>query len=221
MTGSSTAAGNAGGNAAETAAGTAAAAVLDVYETHVAAFVTLRSTALFERPWLDALLDTMPADGREVVDLGCGTGMPIAGYLISRGCRVTGIDGAEAMLGRARESFPEQVWIRADMRELPDIGAFDAVVAWHSFFHLTPEDQRPMFARFCRLCRPGGALIFTSGPEHGEAIGSFEGRPLYHGSLASAEYRDLLRANGFEVVRHVENDPDCGGATVWLARKRP
>lgn len=196
-----------------------AATVLDIYQHHVTAFVALRSTALFERPWLDALLAAMPPGGREVLDIGCGTGAPMAAYLIAKGCHVTGIDGAPAMIERARASFPGHVWISADMRELPELGAFHAVVAWHSFFHLTPEDQRPMFARFGRHCLPGGVLIFTSGTAHGEAIGSFEGRPLYHGSLDSAEYHDLLRANGFDVIRHVETDPDCGGATVWLARK--
>lgn len=105
------------------------------------------------------------------------------------------------------------------MRDLPPLGRFHGLVAWHSFFHLTPQDQRPMFATFSRLSLPGAALLFTSGTTHGEAIGTFEGQPLYHGSLDSAEYCVLLRANGFEVVRHIENDPTCGGATIWLARK--
>jgi len=62
-------------------------------------------------------------------------------------------------------------------------------------------------------------LMFTSGPGLGEAIGVFEGRPLYHGSLEGVEYRELLGANGFEVVRHVVEDAGCGGATVWLASR--
>ena len=60
--------------------------------------------------------------------------------------------------------------------------------------------------------------MFTSGPAHGEAIGSYKGEPLYHASLDAAEYRALLNANGFEVVAHVVEDPDCGGHTVWLAQ---
>ena len=53
----------------------------------------------------------------------------------------------------------------------------------------------------------------------GEAIGELEGQPLYHGSLDRQEYRDLLEANGFEVVRYVEWDEECGRANVWLARR--
>jgi hypothetical protein len=62
--------------------------------------------------------------------------------------------------------------------------------------------------------------MFTSGPSHGEAIGTLEGEPLYHASLDPAEYRELLDTHGFDVVRHVAEDPECGGHTVWLARLR-
>jgi hypothetical protein len=63
-------------------------------------------------------------------------------------------------------------------------------------------------------------LLFTSGPAHGEAIGSFGGEALYHASLDEAEYRALLDANGFDVVDHRIEDPECGGHTVWLAQAR-
>jgi hypothetical protein len=62
--------------------------------------------------------------------------------------------------------------------------------------------------------------MFTSGTAQGEAIGSIEGEPLYHGSLDPTEYERLLLANGFEVLSYRENDPECGGHTVWLSRYR-
>jgi hypothetical protein len=49
-------------------------------------------------------------------------------------------------------------------------------------------------------------------------MGAIEGEPLYHASLDGAEYRALLRENGFTVVAHAVEDPSCGGHTVWLAR---
>lgn len=62
--------------------------------------------------------------------------------------------------------------------------------------------------------------MFTSGPAVGEAIGAYRGEPLYHASLDEAEYRLLLREQGFEVVSHSVEGPDCGGHTVWLAQLR-
>ena len=69
-----------------------------------------------------------------------------------------------------------------------------------------------------RHASPRAALMFTSGTSHGEATGSYRGEPLYHASLAPEEYRALLKTNGFRVVAHIAEDPDCGGRTVWLAQ---
>lgn len=91
-------------------------------------------------------------------------------------------------------------------------------LAWDSFFHLHPDDQRQMFPIFRTHAAPRAALMFTSGPSHGEAVGSFEGEPLYHASLDSAEHRNLLAQNGFAVVAHAVEDPTCGRHTVWLAQ---
>jgi hypothetical protein len=98
---------------------------------------------------------------------------------------------------------------------------FDAIVAWDSFFHLSHEHQRAMFPIFSKRANPGAPLLFTTGTDHGVAIGSYQGDPLYHASLASEEYRELLSSHGFSVVAHTKEDPDCGGHTVWLARRLP
>ena len=52
----------------------------------------------------------------------------------------------------------------------------------------------------------------------GRRSGVSRGEPLYHASLDPAEYRSLLDRNGFRVVSHVVEDPDCGGHTIWLAQ---
>jgi hypothetical protein len=104
------------------------------------------------------------------------------------------------------------------MRTLALSRSFDGVLAWDSFFHLSPNDQRAMFAVFSKHSIAGAALMFTSGPSHGEAVSIFRGEPLYHASLSEPEYRALLSVHGFRVARHVAEDPDCGGHTVWLAR---
>ncbi|GGG25124.1 hypothetical protein [Chelatococcus composti] len=59
----------------------------------------------------------------------------------------------------------------------------------------------------------------TSGPAQGEALGIFEGDPLYRASLDGAEYEALLAAAGFRVLGHVVDDPSCGGHTAWLAAR--
>jgi len=189
-----------------------------IYDKVALEFDRARGRSRMEAPYLDAVLAELGA-GRDILDLGCGAGEPIARYLIEAGCAVTGIDAAPAMLALCRTRFPAMTWIEADMRAL-DLGRrFDAIIAWDSFFHLAPDDQRAMFPVFRRHARPGGVLLFTSGPRAGVAMGEMFGHPLYHASLDPAEYRQLLAGHGFEVLKYAAEDPNCGGHTVWLARQ--
>jgi SAM-dependent methyltransferase len=192
-------------------------AIRAVYEAKAGAFDRLRSRALFERPWLERFL-ALVSTGAPILDLGCGTGEPIARHLIAAGHPVTGVDASEAMLAIARDRFPDAEWLHADMRGL-DLGRrFGGIVAWDSFFHLARDDQRAMFPVFARHLAPGGALLFTSGPQEGEAVGEVDGAPIYHASLSPSAYAGLLEANGLAVRAFVAEDADCDRHTVWLAR---
>jgi SAM-dependent methyltransferase len=192
--------------------------VVHIYEANAAAFDRDRGRQLMEAGYLDSILGRLPREQRSVLDLGCGAGEPIARYLIDSGCRVTGVDAAPAMIDLCKSRFPSMTWMVADMRSLALGQRFGAVIAWDSFFHLAEDAQRGMFPIFREHVAPRGLLLFTSGPEHGEAIGELYGQPLYHASLAADEYRCLLARNGFEVVQHTVEDPACGGHTVWLAQ---
>lgn len=193
--------------------------IIQIYQKYGRDWTELRGDYLYEKAWLDHFLALLPATDASVLDLGCGSGHPIAAYLIENGCQVTGVDRSEVMLEMARESFPEQTWINADMRHFRFDQQFDGILAWDSFFHLTPDDQREMFAQFSAHAKLGAALMFTSGPSHGEAIGEMFGEPLYHASLDAEEYRALLAQYSFDVVKMVAEDAECTGHTVWLAKK--
>lgn len=194
-------------------------AIIGLYRRHADAWVNKRGTHLLERRWLDRFLAVMP-ERPHVLDIGCGPGVPIGAYLLERGCAVTGVDAAPEMVAHAQRLLPQGTWRVADMRTLALDARFDGVLAWNSFFHLTQADQRAMFAIFATHAAPGAPLMFTSGPAEGEAIGTFEGEPLHHASLAPDAYRALLDAHGFDVLAHKAEDPDCGRLTIWLARCR-
>lgn len=170
-----------------------------------------------EKHWLDRFRSLLPSNG-SILDIGCGAGDPIARYFIENGHEVTGIDASEPLIALCRERFPSSLWAIADMRDVALGRRFDGLIAWHSFFHLTAADQRRMFGVVRAHANPGAALMFTAGPYDGDAIGTFQGRPLYHASLARSEYESLLAGHGFRLMDHVVNDPDCGGATVYLAK---
>jgi SAM-dependent methyltransferase len=190
--------------------------IIGLYRRHARAWAEDRGDTLVEQAWLDRFLALVPARAA-VLDIGCGSGVPIGRYVIGKGHAVTGVDSAPELIRMCRERFPDEDWRVADMRRLRLGRRFGGLLAWDSFFHLCHADQRRMFAVFKDHAAPRAALMFTSGPAHGEAIGTYRGEPLYHASLDSAEYRALLDANGFDVVSHVVGDPACGHHTVWLA----
>lgn len=177
-----------------------------------------RSKDLMEKPYLDRLIDHIPA-GSRILDLGCGTGDPIYRYLQYKGFSVCGVDASRAMLEIANKNFPEGEFLLQDMRELNLGEKFEAIIAWHSFFHLSQQEQREMFPLFKKHLKAGGLLLFTSGAEEGEAWGMNNGQNLYHSSLSKEEYSSLLKQQGFIVIQHVVEDPNCGGATVWLCQR--
>jgi hypothetical protein len=193
--------------------------IVGLYQRHAQAWATERGNTLFEKPWLDRFLALMPR-GAPIVDIGCGSAEPIARYFSEKGYDVTGADSSPALIDICKTRFPHQNWIIADMRTLSLGRFFSGILAWDSFFHLCPEDQRRMFPIFRNHAAPNAALMFTSGPSHGEAIGDFRGEPLYHASLDQTEYRSLLDNGGFDVVSHVVEDQNCGRHTIWLAQLR-
>lgn len=144
----------------------------------------------------------------------------IACSVSERGYAVTGVDSSPAMIAKFRARLSGQQALVSDMRTLSLGRFFHGILAWDSFFHLNHEDQRRMFPIFKAHAAPRAALMFTSGPAFGEAIGSLEGEPLYHASLDAAEYRKLLEEGGFAVVASIAKDQTCGGRTVWLAQFR-
>ena len=164
-----------------------------VYERQAATYDAQRSRALNEAEWLARFAAQLPSGGH-VLDLGCGAGEPIARWFMAEGFAVTGVDLAQAMLDIARARWPEGDWRHDDMTTL-DLGqTFDGLVAWDSFFHLTPDEQRACLPRMAAHLKPGGVLLMTVGPTASEGQGTVGGETVYHASLSAAEYATLRHA---------------------------
>ena len=194
--------------------------ILDLYERHAAGWDEDRQhqRPQGEQAWIRRFTD-LAEPGARLLDIGCGSGYPITPDLLAAGHTVTGVDGAPSLIALCRQRFPDQDWQVADMRRL-DLGRrFGGALAWHCLFHLSPDDQAQMFPVFSRHLAPGAPLMFTSGTERGETIGQWRGEPLYHASLSLQDYEDLLDANRLSLLVRAESDADCGGATIWLARR--
>jgi SAM-dependent methyltransferase len=107
--------------------------IISLYQRHAVEWDKERGSSLLEKAWLDRLLTLLPLRA-SILDIGCGSGEPIARYFIEKGCRVTGIDSSSALIDMCENRFPDQVWFVADMRTLSMDRPFDGILAWDSLF---------------------------------------------------------------------------------------
>src|SRR4051794_34840481 len=106
--------------------------IISHYERHAAEWDSDRQTAAWnDRAWHTRFVDRLPT-GAAVLDLGCGSGRPVAQYLAEQGLRVTGVDSSPTMISLCRGRLPDQEWIVADMRGLSLGRRFDGILAWNS-----------------------------------------------------------------------------------------
>ncbi len=119
-------------------------------EFHSAAFPIL------ERIWLPRV-----KNGGRVLDVCCGTGY-LAGLLVERGYRVSGIDESEAMIGFSRENVPSGEFRVARAAEFKLPGRFDAAVStFDSLNHLIGMERlQAAFRRVAAVLRSGAAFAF-------------------------------------------------------------
>lgn len=148
---------------------------------------------------------TLPS-GATVIDLGCGTGLPITKALVDEGLNVYGVDAAPSFVAAFRQNLPDVPVVCESVVESSFFNrTFDGVLAWGLIFLLQPDEQRQLIRRVADILLPGGRLLFTSpgGTEplvwH-DAMTGLESR-----SLSGAEYRRLLADVGISVTREYED----------------
>lgn len=170
-------------------------------------------------------------DGKDVIELGCGTAY-VSAWLTRRGARVTGIDNSVAQLKIAHKLqnefglyFP---LIHGDASQVPlSDTSFDLVISeygasiWCDPYHWIPEAAR--------LLRPGGQLIFLVNgtilmlcapdsdktPAANHLLSDYFGMHKFEFldtnsvefHLGYGDWIRLLRANKFEIENLIELRP--------------
>ena len=160
-------------------------------------------------------------EGKDVVELGCGTAY-FGAWLAKRGARVVGVDITPAQLETARRMDAEFslgiefVEANAEETGLPD-ASFDLALSEYGASIWC--DPYKWIHEAARLLRPGGLLVFLRNSTLAVLCGTADGGPVetlqrpqrglhkvvwtdpdeIEFQLGHGDWISLLRANGFEV----------------------
>ena len=172
--------------------------------------------------WIGQLLERLGA-AAEVLDLGCGCGVPVARDLAAAGHHVTGVDLSDVQIQRARKLVPDATFIKADAAAI-EFGksCFDAIVCLYTIIHLPLDSQAPLLGRIGRWLRPGGWLLLTAGEQ--SWTGSEEdwlggGATMWWSHSDRPTYRRWLVEAGMQVVEESTMPEGEGAHSVFWARR--
>jgi cyclopropane fatty-acyl-phospholipid synthase-like methyltransferase len=173
---------------------------------------------------LRELLATLP-DAADVLDVGCGNGIPAMRAIAERH-RGVGVDISGAQIERARTNVPTARFFHSDILDLEfEPGSFDAIVAFYTVEHLPREEHAHLFQRFYEWLRPGGRLLFTLEPDDEPGrTGEWLGVPMFISAHDPEKTTALLEQTGFVVERRklqsqLEGDREI--EYVWLLALKP
>jgi SAM-dependent methyltransferase len=180
---------------------------------HIAAQWSRARTGFYgrEEAYLDTVLAACPTGGL-VLDLGCGTGRPMAEAIVASGRRVLGVDQAEAMLAIARRRLPTEQWVLAAMETFEPPTGYRGALLWDSLFHLPRGEHEPILRRVLRGLPRGGRLMLTvGGSAHPAFTDTMFGQPFFYDSHTPEETEAILDRLGCRVlIAELMNLPDGG-----------
>ena len=183
--------------------------------------------------YVDRILEGLPA-GASVLDLGCGTGNPIAKHIVQKGFRVVGIDQSEKMLEIAQREISEAEFIHGDMVEIEFAERFAAAVAWDSVFHVERRHHVEIFRKLADSLEPGARLLLSVGgsdansnpdtPASAESgaegfTSEMFGHTFFYSGYEPKVTREFLEAAGFEIEVWEVDDPASRGHIAAIARR--
>lgn len=172
-----------------------------------------------DRAFLPAFLARLPP-GAHVVDLGCGSGEPLARALVDAGCRVTGVELCPALIAEAQRRVPELRLLEGDLRRVPlPESAFDGALAWDALFHVPLADHGPLLRRLRAALRRDAPVLLTLGGSGDAFVSDEMGAPLFYNASPPGQALALIAESGFALERS-DLDPDGLGHLVVQARAR-
>ncbi|KAK7705845.1 hypothetical protein SLS64_007793 [Diaporthe eres] len=186
--------------------------------------------------YLDRLLGLLSPSHRDILEVGCGAGIPTTEKLLAHDpqFRITANDlsSAQIELGKKRLALvcsgdaDRVTWVEGDMMSLKFPGvAFDVVLGFYCIQHLPRDEQVDMIRKVSAWLKPGGYMLFNYPAEENENVvmTGWMGQKgwVYHSGWDADKYRQLLREAGLELVLDEVKQDNVKAEFLWVIAKRP
>ena len=130
-----------------------------------------------------------------ILDLGCGSGIPICAALMNAGHTVYGIDASPTLCAAFREHCPGAPIVCESVEDSSFFGrTFQGVLAWGLMFLLTEDAQLSLIRRVSHVLEPGGRFLFIAPTQACTWADVLTGRTSQ--SLGDAAYQEAVEAAG-------------------------
>jgi ubiquinone/menaquinone biosynthesis C-methylase UbiE len=167
---------------------------------------------------LEAFVGLLPRSA-DVLDLGCGAGIPVTKFLIDYGFNVIGIDFSENMLNLAIKNVPEARFIKKNMTDVDfNDNSFDGLTACYSIIHVPREKHVSLFQMFHRILRPNGVLLISMGSNGWEGTEDFHGTEMFWSHYSPEITLQIVTDAGFEILFD-KIVVDSGEKHYWILAK--
>ena len=146
--------------------------------------------------WLLAEIVKHGSGGR-LLDIGCGMGFLVE-CARRWGMDAIGLEASEQALAVCRQQHPEadvRLWHGGEPLPLSD-GSVGVALAQEFIDHISPDQNRALFAELHRVLRPGGTLIVRS-PSRFNRFDEDKGHITF---FSPSEFRRFVEEYGFVVV---------------------
>ena len=175
----------------------------------------------------NVLLERLPPTSC-VLEIGCGSGVPVAALLAHHFDLVHGIDISGEMVRHAQAVVPTGHFEVGDIAQADyDEASFDGIVAFTSLVHLPRDEQVKVFARIFDWMRPDGLFVASLGAsDFAESVEEdwLDTGAMFWSSYDAETNQAMLERAGFtielaEVIRQKEpagNDV----AFLWVVARK-
>jgi 2-polyprenyl-3-methyl-5-hydroxy-6-metoxy-1,4-benzoquinol methylase len=155
-----------------------------------------------------------------VLDIGCGTGIPITKHLVDKKFIVHALDYSYKMISLAKQNVKGAEFFNNDITNWTAPTQYDGIIAWDSIFHLTVENQVNVLKKIIQMLKPGGVGLLTCGVKEGEINSSMFGQPFYYSSPSFKRYIELIKELNCNICFSEIDDPTNGGHTVICFQRK-